>query len=290
VIYEDRTPKLFLDGILVQTGPRADSPLSESSGWEDRRPFAIEVAALRHFDDMLAKSGLRKTEPEALRVPAVDFPRGLIWESGHYRFDTAAGRTRKVEVVLPAASPVDGPWRVEFDPRWGGPGEVTFTHLDDWSIRDEPGIRYYSGLARYRTQFPFRQEIARGVRVYLDLGRVADLADVSLNGAELGVLWDGPFRIDVTEHLRTQNELEVRVVNRWANRLIGDAQRPQDARYNATGTIEAWPDWLVRGERSPTGRVTFMSQRIWGPNDPLVTSGLLGPVRLRFALSGIHDR
>jgi hypothetical protein len=67
--------------------------------------------------------------------------------------------------------------------------------------------------------------------------------------------------------------------------LIGDAHLAEDARYNATGTIEEWPNWLLSGKRSPTGRYTFMSQRIWRRNDPLITSGLLGPVRLRFALS-----
>jgi hypothetical protein len=285
VVYEDRIPKLFLNGILVQTGPRAESPLPGDSGWEDRRPFAIEVAALRQFDDMLARAGIGKAEPEPLRVPAMDFARGLIWKPGNYRFETAAGRTRNIKVALPTAAPISGPWSVDFDPRWGGPGEAIFTQLDDWSRRDEPGIKYYSGLARYRTQFRFRRKIVPGMRVYLDLGRVADLAEVSLNGTELGVLWDRPFRIEVTGLLRTANELEVRVVNRWPNRLIGDAQRPEDARYSAAGTLEAWPDWLKRGEPSPTGRYTFMSQRIWGRNDPLVVSGLLGPVHLRFSRS-----
>ena len=285
VLYEDRTPKLFLNGVLVQTGPRAASPLYGSSGWEDRRPFAIEVAALRQFDDMLAGAGIRKTEADADRVPAVDFSHGLIWESGNYRLKTATGRRRDIEVALPASSPVGGPWSVEFDGQWGGPGEVLFTRLDDWSRRDEPGIKYYSGMARYRSQFAFRQETAPGVRVYLDLGRVADLAEVILNGTELGVLWDAPYRVEVTGHLRETNQLEVRVVNRWVNRLIGDAHLAEDARYNATGTIEEWPDWLLSGRRSPAGRYTFMSQQIWRWNHPLVTSGLLGPVRLRFALS-----
>jgi hypothetical protein len=289
VLYEERIPRLFLNGILVQTGPRAETRLSASSGWEDGRPFAIEVAALRQFDDMLAKAGIRKASPAEPRAPDVDFSHGLIWRTGSYRFETAAGRARHIEADLPPPSSIGGPWSVEFDPRWGGPGEVTFTHLADWSTRDEPGIRYYSGRARYRASFPFRQKLAPGVRAYLDLGRVADLAEVSLNGTALGILWDEPFRIDVTAHLRTKNALEIGVVNRWANRLIGDARRAQDARYGATGTIEAWPDWLVRGEPSPTGRYTFMSQRIWGPNDPLATSGLLGPVQLRFALSRIHD-
>lgn len=283
VLYEDQIPRLFLNGVLVKTGPRAASPLPGSSGWEDRRPFAGELAALQQFDDMLAGAGSRKPEAEWSRVPALDFSHGLIWESGHYQLKTAAGRTGEMEVALPSPSPLEGHWRVEFDRKWGGPGEILFERLDDWSKRGEPGIRYYSGMARYRKRFNLQQGMGHDVRIYLDLGRVADLAEVSLNGVELGVVWHPPYRLDVTEHLGTENELEVRVVNRWVNRLIGDAHLVEDAHYNASGTVEAWPDWLLSGRRSPTGRHTFTSQRLWRKDDPLVTSGLLGPVLLRYA-------
>lgn len=283
VLYEDRVPRLFVNGVLVKTGRRAASRLPGSSGWEDRRPFAGELAALQQFDDMLAAAGIHKSQSDASAVAAIDFSHGLIWESGKYRLKTAAGRVRDIDVALPSPSPIDGPWSVEFDSKWGGPGKILFERLDDWSKRDEPGIKYYSGIARYRRRFQFQQGIAHGLRVYLDLGRVADLAAVILNGAELGVLWHAPYRLDVTEHLRTENEVEVRVVNRWVNRLIGDAHRAEDARYNAAGVVEAWPDWLLSGKRSPTGRYTFTSQRVWRKNDPLVTSGLLGPVLLRYA-------
>jgi hypothetical protein len=185
--------------------------------------------------------------------------------------------------VLPSPSGIAGSWSVTFDVEWGGPGEILFARLDDWSKRAEPGIKYYSGAARYRKQFPFKQRLPPGVRVYLDLGRVADLAEITLNGAELGVLWKPPYRLDVTGHLLTDNDLEVRVINRWVNRLIGDAHRAEDARFDEKGKIEAWPAWLLAGNRSPTGRYTFTSQRLWRKGDPLVTSGLLGPVSLRYA-------
>jgi hypothetical protein len=121
------------------------------------------------------------------------------------------------------------------------------------------------------------------MRVYLDLGRVADVAEVVLNGIESGVLWSPPYRLDVTDNLSTDNDLEVRVINRWVNRLIGDAQRADDGRFDDKGKIEAWPEWLLAGKRSPTGRYTFTSQRLWRAGAPLITSGLLGPVSLRYA-------
>lgn len=285
VLYEDRVPRLFVNGALVKTGSRAASPLLGDSGWEDRRPFAVEVAALQQFDDMLAATGIRSPEVNARELPTVDLLHGLIWESGTYRLTTAAGRKRDVDVQLPSSATIDGPWNVEFDRDSGGPGEVLFEQLDDWSSRQEPDIRHYSGMARYRKQFSHRQNLAPGVRVYLDLGRVADLAEVILNGNELGVLWTAPYRLDVTEHLRAVNEIEVLVTNRWVNRLIGDAHLPEDVRYNSSGAAEAWPDWLLAGKSSPTGRRTVMSQRIWRKDDPLLVSGLLGPVCLRYAQS-----
>jgi hypothetical protein len=283
VVYEGRVPRLFLNGMLAKTGAQAAVPLPGRSGWEDRRHFAVELAAMQQFDDMLVSAGTRKVQADASALPVLDFSHGLIWASGRYRLKSAAGRTRDFDVALPSSSEVVGPWRVIFDVEWGGPGEILFERLDDWSKRAEPGIKYYSGLARYRKQFPFKQRLEPGVRVYLDLGRVADVAEIILNGTELGVLWNSPHRLDVTKYLSTDNDLEVRVTNRWVNRLIGDAQRADDARFDDKGKIEAWPEWLLTGKRNPTGRYTFTSQRLWRATHPLIASGLLGPVSLRYA-------
>ncbi|MBS0417799.1 MAG: hypothetical protein JSR66_08795 [Proteobacteria bacterium] len=282
VVYEERIPRLFLNGRLVKAGARAAEPLYGSSGWEDRRSFGVELASLQQFDDMLVAAGVRPVNAAEV-LPAMDFSHGLIWESGRYRLKSHSGRLRELTVTLPSRSHITGFWSVSFDRDWGGPGEVLFARLEDWSRREEPGIRYYSGVARYRKQFPFKQTLAPGVRVYLDLGRVADVAEIVLNDVEVGVLWNPPYRLDVTQYLSADNNLEVRVTNRWVNRLIGDAQRPDDARIDTKGKVEAWPDWLLAGKRSPTGRYTFTSQRLWRAGDPLVTSGLLGPVSLRFA-------
>lgn len=285
VLYEGQVPRLFVNGVLLKTGARAAVPLPGASGWEDRRPFAIDIAALQQFEDMLVARGVRKRDVDANAPPAVDYLRALLWKSGTYRFTTASGARREVDANVPASRAIDGSWRVEFDRDFGGPGEVLFERLQDWSTRKEPDIKHYSGTACYRKQFRHEQEIAPGVRVYLDLGRVADLAELILNGRELGVLWTAPYRVDVTEHVRPINELEVRVTNRWVNRLIGDAHLLEDTRYKSSGTVEAWPDWLLAGQRSPTGRRTFTSQRIWRKRDPLLVSGLLGPVLLRYARS-----
>ena len=77
------------------------------------------------------------------------------------------------------------------------------------------------------------------------------------------------------------NELEVKVVDLWVNRMIGDEQLPEDSDRNDNGTLKAWAKWLQEGKPSPTGRLTFTSWRLWKKDAPLQPSGLIGPVTLR---------
>ena len=111
------------------------------------------------------------------------------------------------------------------------------------------------------------------------------MAEVSLNGKSLGTLWKPPYRVDLSGVLKEgENTLEVRVANLWVNRQIGDEQLPEDSDRNPNGTLKSWPTWLAEGKPSPTGRYTFTSWRLWKKDDPLVPSGLLGPVRLIAAI------
>ena len=115
------------------------------------------------------------------------------------------------------------------------------------------------------------------------------MAEVQLNGRQLGVVWKAPYRLDITEAAQPgQNQLEVKVVNLWINRQIGDQRLPEDSDRNPNGTLKSWPDWLEKGQPSPAGRLTFTSWRLWNKDDPLQPSGLLGPVTLRSAVR--YDR
>lgn len=124
--------------------------------------------------------------------------------------------------------------------------------------------------------------------VALDLGDVQVIAELIVNGRELGVLWKPPFRADVTSALVPKgNKLQVKVTNLWPNRLIGDEQFPDDCVAGGwwqRGGIPAWPDWLRRGQPRPNpDRLTFAAFRYWKRDDPLLPSGLLGPVVLSAA-------
>lgn len=152
-----------------------------------------------------------------------------------------------------------GPWAVAFDPTWGGPAQAQFPELQDWSKHVDEGIRYYSGTAVYTKHFTFASPSRS--RFFLDLGCVKNIAKVTLNGHDLGILWVQPWRVEITDALRKgKNTLSVEVTNLWPNRLIGDEKKQK----NGIGKKQ----------------YTFSTFRHYTPGSPLLESGLLGPVRL----------
>jgi hypothetical protein len=119
------------------------------------------------------------------------------------------------------------------------------------------------------------------------LGTVKHIAEVTLNGRNLGVLWTAPWRIDITEAARTgKNQLEVAVSNVWANRLIGDEQQPADMVWEkadmAGGSyLKEFPNWFLKHEKRPSlGRYTFTTWNYFTKDSALEPSGLIGPVKL----------
>jgi len=163
--------------------------------------------------------------------------------------------------VFAAVGELGGAWTVKFDPKWGGPEAVSFERLEDWTQRPEPGIRYYSGKATYTQTFDLPAAAhTSDKRLYLDWGKVQNVAEVRLNGRHLGVVWTAPWQVEITKAVQpTGNRLEVDVVNLWPNRLIGDAALPPDQRFTVTNVKK------------------------FKANSPLLPSGLLGPVTLRMA-------
>ncbi len=205
------------------------------------------------------------------------------WQPGRYELKLASGQTQVLEApAAPLSLDLPGPWDLHFAPNWGAPDEVTLDTLLSWSEHPDPGVKYFSGTAAYSTKFSATAEMfGPHRRVYLDLGKVQVMAQVKLNGQDLGVFWHPPFHIDVTATAKPgENDLEVNVTNLWINRMIGDEQLPEDSDRNPDGTLKSWPQWLNEGKPSPTGRFTFTTWRLWKKDAPLQPSGLLGPVTL----------
>jgi hypothetical protein len=152
---------------------------------------------------------------------------------------------------------INSKWKVNFDGKWGGPEEVVFDSLKDWSVSDDPGIRYYSGKAAYRTNIELNSRQIKG-RTFIDLGNVQVMARVIINGKDLGVVWHFPYRMEISGILHEgKNTLKIEVANLWINRMIGDQSLPVEKRFT-------WSAWTP-----------------YKKTDNLVPSGLLGPVTIQ---------
>lgn len=151
------------------------------------------------------------------------------------------------------------PWQVTFDPSFGGPEKpVTFHQLTDWSKNADPGIQYYSGTAAYVTTFDWQKPAGKASKVWLNVGKVANIAEIIVNGINCGVAWTAPFAVDITKALRVgKNEVVIEASNTWANRMIGDRKLPADKRITRTNA-----PFVLEGK-------------------PLLEAGLLGPVTIQ---------
>ncbi len=181
----------------------------------------------------------------------------------------------------PAPIEISGAWTLTFPPNWGAPASVTFNKLMSWTDSTDSGVKYFSGTATYTKEFEIQSsDLRTNQSLWLDLGRVKNLAEVWVNGKPLGILWKPPFRVDITDAAHVgKNKLEIKITNLWPNRLIGDEQLPDDRQWNGK-RLREWPQWVLEGKPSPTGRFTFTTWHHWTKDDALLESGLIGPVRL----------
>lgn len=133
--------------------------------------------------------------------------------------------------------------------------ELNRTELFDWSKEEDKRLKYYAGTAVYETTFNWDSN--KTDNILLDLGEVYDIAEVFLNGINCGTVWTFPNRTDISKALRKgENELKIRVVNGWTNRMKGYYDNEVDDPTIWTNT----PNWIE--------------------NFPLQKSGLLGPLNV----------
>lgn len=182
------------------------------------------------------------------------------FESGYIVFDQTINIDNEIEdAITKPLMNLSDQWQVSFQADRGAPKEKQWMDLGDWSQSKEKGIRYFSGTATYTKTIKVDESIlSTNQHFMMDLGEVADIAEVIINGNSAGITWTAPYALDVTPYLKTgQNKIEIKVTNLWVNRLIGDNQADAEKTYTYT-TI-------------PT----------YFPDAPLRTSGLIGPVVLK---------
>src|SRR5438552_759440 len=203
-----------------------------------------------------------RTEPASFKIAGSGTTVPLHLEAWGTVFVVFRKPTREPSHVAPdpiqmKVATLTGPWSVNFQPRRGAPASITLDELADWSQNSDPGVKYFSGVGIYtKTLQASPQWFKKGARLWLDLGDVKNLAEVSINGKPLGQTWHEPYRVDVTSTLKPgTNEITIKVVNSWVNRMIGD-------------------------EQPGATKITFADVKPYKANSPLLPSGLLGPVTL----------
>lgn len=153
-----------------------------------------------------------------------------------------------------AVGTIEGPWQVSFQQGRGAPDTIVMPNLNPLDAHDEFEVRYFSGVASYTTRFD--RPVRKDRPIWLDLGRIGDVAQVFVNGRLAGTSWWAPNRLEIGTYLVDgSNTLEVRVANLWVNRLIGDQQ-------------------------SGATKITFTAAPTYRADTPTRPAGLIGPVVL----------
>ena len=249
---------------------------------------ALKISYLTDGEDrtlIIPKGQILKLSKDSTKPKLIYTDDGITWitnHSGKIAYINASGETKRAEVQS-ISEPIDlsENWEVEFPSHSEKPIKEKFSDLISWSDHKNETIQYFSGTAIYTKAFVINDDLLQPDKsVELDLGSVAVIAEVRINGKNVETLWKAPFRINISDFLRNGNNvLEVKVTNLWPNRLIGDEALPLD--YERKGNkLKALPDWLLDNTERPSKRTTFASWRHWNKKDALLTSGLLGPVKL----------
>ena len=162
------------------------------------------------------------------------------------------------EVILPEKTEtilcqVETPWEVTF-----GDKTVEFPQLTSYTESKDPDIKYFSGTATYNNKVTVPEDALKEGKIKLSLGDVCCIAEVSVNGVEMGQVWKAPYDIDITSAVKAgENEISIKVTNLWVNRIVGD-QQP--------------------GCKNKT---TYQAFSFYNASSALLPSGLLGPVALK---------
>ena len=126
---------------------------------------------------------------------------------------------------------LDEKWNLQFDDAFNGPHKPLIVNkLFDWSTSEIESVKYYSGTAVYTKEFQFKGKLKD--QFWLDLGTIANIAEVKINGKDCGTLWTFPYKVNISDALQKgKNTIEIKITNTWANRIMGDQKLPEKERF-----------------------------------------------------------
>ncbi|MDA3927158.1 MAG: glycosyl hydrolase [Kiritimatiellae bacterium] len=293
VVYSNGKSQLYINGEHVQSGVASGQKVHATTQATPSQ-FSGEIANFKTTSTALSANAIaacykRGYGSEQIKItPSVTFDQSdslilNVAKPGRYTAALSNGTSKEWNISsVPRVHNLNGcKWEVSFAQQQGMTCRVEWDKLIDWKDSENPIIKYFSGTAVYTTSFEWRNA-TENTRVWLDLGKVKEIALVRLNGEKMGVLWHPPYRVDVSKALiKGNNTLEIRVANQWFNRFIGDEQLPDDTGADKNGTITKWPEWVLQNKMRPEkGRVTLTNRKNARKDSPLHSSGLLGDLLL----------
>jgi hypothetical protein len=174
-------------------------------------------------------------------------------EAGNYTAIDAAGKQNRFAVADTRGAMQTAHWNLTFPSGWGAPASVAVKSFQSWTESADPGVRYFSGTATYRTTIDLAAS-PTAHPLWMRMGEVREIATVRVNGANAGTVWQAPYTVRIDKLLHAgKNTIEIEVSNLWPNRIIGDLQ-PGAHRFTQTNS------------------------RAYTKDSPLLPSGILGPV------------
>ena len=149
-----------------------------------------------------------------------------------------------------------GTWKITFEENKGLDKDfmIHSDSLFSFTRHNNPDVKHFSGTSTYELSFDFNGKSSEsGIKYDLDLGEVANIARVNLNGKDFGIIWTRPFRVEITDALvNGTNKLIVKVTNTWNNRIVRDMELPYEKRISYFPHYEEYRnagdqnDYLIR--------------------------------------------
>ncbi len=292
-VYRDGAPSLYINGKLAGSAVASGFAILPGVGTKPSGELYSSVFEGNQTTPKLHHTALGLQQIGALYaagLPAPGLPEGLdlqrqndrlaalVWQNGRYAVD---GK----EIIVTdkcAVQAVKGSWKVRFEEGRGAPDAVVLPALSSLHLHADMGVRHFSGVAVYEKRIQVKQSaLQQGKRIWLHLGRVEVVAKVEVNGKDAGICWKEPYMLDITQFLKSgANYLRIQVATLWPNRQIGDELLPPENEYTSANYIASLPEWFLENRPNPGSRSTFATWNNYRAEDPLLASGLLGPVRL----------
>ena len=156
---------------------------------------------------------------------------------------------------------ISSSWEVRFDPEMGPSQSIILDKLVSWSEMKEEKAKFYSGAATFSKKFSIQKDMLhQNQEAFVVFDDIQEMGQVFVNGHDCGIVWLPPYAARITPYLQQgENNISIRVINTWNNRIVGDWVSPDEMPFTKTN-----------------------AKNKFTKNSPLLKSGLMGKCQIKF--------